>query len=86
MSTISFASGADLSCSQYGSGYPGITGRGTAGRGFPFYFWPVVWAGEGTDYLYPTEVSVPFTHKNQADQHKNPSMAHQVIQVDQEGH
>lgn len=29
----------------YGSGYPGINGRGTSGRGFPFYFWPVVWTG-----------------------------------------
>ncbi|KDR70410.1 hypothetical protein GALMADRAFT_144709 [Galerina marginata CBS 339.88] len=27
----------------YGSGYPGLEGRGTAGRGFPFYFWPVAW-------------------------------------------
>ncbi|KAF8348438.1 hypothetical protein F5887DRAFT_1129407 [Amanita rubescens] len=44
---------------QYGSGYPGITGRGTAGRGFPFYFWPVVWAGADTGYLYPTEYGSP---------------------------
>ncbi|TDL25300.1 hypothetical protein BD410DRAFT_744058 [Rickenella mellea] len=29
----------------YGSGYPGIAGRGVAGRGFPFLFWPVVWGG-----------------------------------------
>ncbi|KDR70408.1 hypothetical protein GALMADRAFT_76087 [Galerina marginata CBS 339.88] len=29
--------------STYGSGYPGVEGRGTSGRGFPFYFWPVAW-------------------------------------------
>ncbi|KXN90331.1 hypothetical protein AN958_04364 [Leucoagaricus sp. SymC.cos] len=28
---------------QYGSGYPGIPGRGVSGRGFPFYFWPITW-------------------------------------------
>ncbi|KIM37034.1 hypothetical protein M413DRAFT_52636, partial [Hebeloma cylindrosporum] len=27
----------------YGSGYPGIAGRGTAGRNFPFIFWPLAW-------------------------------------------
>ncbi|KAI9569797.1 hypothetical protein HD554DRAFT_2087454 [Boletus coccyginus] len=31
----------------YGSGYPGITGRGVSNRGFPFWFWPVVWNGPG---------------------------------------
>ncbi|KAF8348437.1 hypothetical protein F5887DRAFT_586979 [Amanita rubescens] len=45
--------------SQYGSGYPNITGPGTTGRGFPFYFWPVVWAGNGTGYLYPTDYGLP---------------------------
>jgi len=45
--------------SQYGSGYPNITSPGTAGRGFPFYFWPVVWAGNGTGYLYPTDYGLP---------------------------
>ena len=29
----------------FGSGYPGVVGRGVAGRGFPFYFWPLVWGG-----------------------------------------
>ncbi len=29
--------------STYGSGYPGIAGRGVGGRGFPFGFWPIVW-------------------------------------------
>ncbi|KAK1232627.1 hypothetical protein PQX77_004248 [Marasmius sp. AFHP31] len=40
---------------QYGSGYPGVTGAGVAGRGFPFYFWPVTWggaAGAGTAAYY----------------------------------
>lgn len=45
---------------QYGSGYPGISGRGVAGRGFPFVFWPLAWgglAGAGTAaYLHDTEV------------------------------
>lgn len=27
----------------YGSGYPGVVGRGTSGRGFPFFFWPISW-------------------------------------------
>ncbi|KAJ7044162.1 hypothetical protein C8F04DRAFT_691203 [Mycena alexandri] len=34
----------------FGSGYPGISGRGVANRGFPFYFWPLsfgVGAGSG---------------------------------------
>lgn len=46
---------------MYGSGYPGIAGAGVAGRGFPFYFWPLVWgtaAGIGTAaYLHDDEVS-----------------------------
>jgi len=45
---------------QYGSGYPGVAGRGVAGRGFPFVFWPLAWggfAGAGTTaYLHNTEV------------------------------
>jgi len=35
----------------YGSGYPGVPGRGVANRGFPFYFWPLsfgVGGGIGT--------------------------------------
>ncbi|KAK0501410.1 hypothetical protein EDD18DRAFT_1347495 [Armillaria luteobubalina] len=48
---------------SYGSGYPGISGRGVAGRGFPFYFWPVVWggdAGAGTAaYLHSDEYGFP---------------------------
>lgn len=46
---------------QYGSGYPGQTARGVAGRGFPFYFWPVPWigaAGIGGAYLYHNDVRV----------------------------
>ncbi|KAG6377300.1 hypothetical protein JVT61DRAFT_15088 [Boletus reticuloceps] len=41
----------------YGSGYPGVMGRGVAGRGFPFWYWPVVW-GYGApvgSYLRPSE-------------------------------
>uniref|UniRef100_A0A0W0EVJ1 Uncharacterized protein n=1 Tax=Moniliophthora roreri TaxID=221103 RepID=A0A0W0EVJ1_MONRR len=30
---------------QYGSGYPGVTGAGVSGRGFPFHFWPIAWGG-----------------------------------------
>ncbi|KAG5653451.1 hypothetical protein H0H81_000340 [Sphagnurus paluster] len=50
----------------YGSGYPGITGRGVAGRGFPFYFWPLAWGGAGaivggasTQYLRTNEYGQP---------------------------
>ncbi|KAJ3564630.1 hypothetical protein NP233_g8175 [Leucocoprinus birnbaumii] len=42
--------------SWYGSGYPGTSGLGVSGRGFPFYFWPVVLGGTvgyygGSHYL-----------------------------------
>ncbi|KAI0641447.1 hypothetical protein C8Q79DRAFT_1077878 [Trametes meyenii] len=39
----------------YGSGYPGHTGLGVAGLGFPFVFWPLVWGGGlgyGAAYLH----------------------------------
>ncbi|KAL0960248.1 hypothetical protein HGRIS_011880 [Hohenbuehelia grisea] len=43
----------------YGSGYPGVAGRGTAGLGFPFYFWPLAWGGVagggGAAYLHNRE-------------------------------
>ncbi|KAI0942057.1 hypothetical protein AcV7_002590 [Taiwanofungus camphoratus] len=48
--------------SQYGSGYPGVTGRGVAGRGFPFIFWPLVWGeglGYGANYLFGSEYGTP---------------------------
>ncbi|KAH7929943.1 hypothetical protein BV22DRAFT_1001727 [Leucogyrophana mollusca] len=48
---------------QYGSGYPGVTGRGVAGRGFPFWFWPVIWGstvGSSGAYLIDHEV-IPFS-------------------------
>ena len=44
----------------YGSGYPGIGGRGVVGRPFPFWFWPVVWSSNASQiqpYLDGTEVS-----------------------------
>ncbi|KAJ7583772.1 hypothetical protein C8J56DRAFT_192135 [Mycena floridula] len=31
--------------SMYGSGYPGVVGRGVVERSFPFYFWPLAWGG-----------------------------------------
>jgi hypothetical protein len=46
---------------MYGSGYPGYYGPGVAGRGFPFWFWPVIWGGSasaGGDYLYDNEVTI----------------------------
>ncbi|KAG6813942.1 hypothetical protein H0H92_005196 [Tricholoma furcatifolium] len=50
---------------DYGSGYPngGIL-RGTNGRGFPFYFWPVAWTNpftihNGDAYLHPLEYGLP---------------------------
>ncbi|CAA7271480.1 unnamed protein product [Cyclocybe aegerita] len=43
----------------YGSGYPGHTGRGVGGLGFPFVFWPLAWGGVGLGgsalYLHNTE-------------------------------
>ncbi|KAF8554673.1 hypothetical protein OG21DRAFT_1496862 [Imleria badia] len=42
----------------YGSGYPGVSGRGVIGRGFPFWFWPIVWTGYGVpigSYLHDSE-------------------------------
>jgi hypothetical protein len=45
---------------QYGSGYPGVAGRGVAGRGFPFVFWPLAWGGAvglgAGAYLHSNEV------------------------------
>jgi hypothetical protein len=42
-------------CRRYGSGYPGLGNNGVAGRGFPFFFWPIVWGGAlgagGAHYL-----------------------------------
>ncbi|KAJ7069719.1 hypothetical protein C8F01DRAFT_1327044 [Mycena amicta] len=34
--------------SSFGSGYPGIAGRGVVTRGFPFYFWPLSFGVGGT--------------------------------------
>ncbi|KAI3605026.1 acetolactate synthase [Moniliophthora roreri] len=49
--------------SQYGSGYPGIAGRGVANRGFPFFFWPVAWGGAAgvgsAAYLHNREYGNP---------------------------
>ena len=46
---------------EYGSGYPGIQGRGVNSRGFPFFFWPLAWGGLGggfgAAYLHTGEVS-----------------------------
>ncbi|KAG6829781.1 hypothetical protein H0H87_010296 [Tephrocybe sp. NHM501043] len=59
----------------YGSGYPGITGAGVAGRGFPFYFWPVVWGGaagvETANYLHDDE----YGHPNNTDRPGGPMAA-----------
>lgn len=60
----------DESCRTYGSGYPGIAGRGVAGRGFPFFFWPLAWGGVAAlgvgAYLDTDEVShyyFPVSHE-----------------------
>ncbi|KAF9270771.1 hypothetical protein L218DRAFT_889557 [Marasmius fiardii PR-910] len=48
--------------SQFGSGYPGVPGRGVANRGFPFFFWPVAWGGVGLGgaaYLHNNEYGNP---------------------------
>lgn len=34
----------------YGSGYPGVAGRGVGGLNFPFFFWPVTFVGVGGIY------------------------------------
>ncbi|KAL0577776.1 hypothetical protein V5O48_004204 [Marasmius crinis-equi] len=48
---------------QYGSGYPGVTGPGVAGRGFPYYFWPVIWGNANSpgtaSYLHVDEFGQP---------------------------
>ncbi|KAJ7032458.1 hypothetical protein C8F04DRAFT_1003971 [Mycena alexandri] len=36
----------------YGSGYPGNSGRGVAGRGFPFFFWPLSFEGRPGNGAY----------------------------------
>jgi hypothetical protein len=49
----------------YGSGYGvGYTGRGVFGRGFPFFYWPMIWGpgiGAGAAYLHDSEVR-PISH------------------------
>ncbi|KAH9970187.1 hypothetical protein BGW80DRAFT_1332180 [Lactifluus volemus] len=48
--------------SVYGSGYPGLIPYGVSHHDFPFYFWPVVWWGNGTGasaYLYDSEYGLP---------------------------
>jgi hypothetical protein len=52
-----------LDLRTYGSGYPGSSGRGVYDRGFPFYFWPVVWGGDGnTNAAYLHDSEVPHDH------------------------
>ncbi|KAI0754032.1 hypothetical protein C8Q80DRAFT_1136347 [Daedaleopsis nitida] len=54
--------GSVFGTQQYGSGYPGNTGLGVAGRGFPFVFWPLVWGGGfgyGAAYLHNREYGNP---------------------------
>lgn len=46
--------------SMYGSGYPGYSGYDVAGRGFPFWFWPVVWGGSSNQYLHDSEYGDSF--------------------------
>ncbi|KAG2067176.1 hypothetical protein BDR04DRAFT_1028245 [Suillus decipiens] len=46
--------------STYGSGYPGYSGYDVAGRGFPFWFWPVVWGGSSNQYLHDSEYGDSF--------------------------
>ncbi len=50
----------DLPSRSYGSGYPGVKGLGTAGRDFPFGFWPVAWGASAgaasAAYLHTDEV------------------------------
>ncbi|KAJ7035800.1 hypothetical protein C8F04DRAFT_1097384 [Mycena alexandri] len=50
----------------YGSGYPGLSGRGVNGRGFTSacYFWPISWGdgagyGANASYLYDNEYGGP---------------------------
>ncbi|KAG1729564.1 hypothetical protein EDB19DRAFT_1938367 [Suillus lakei] len=45
---------------SYGSGYPGYSSYGVAGRGFPFWFWPVVWGGSANQYLHGSEYGDSF--------------------------
>ncbi|KAG6327969.1 hypothetical protein ID866_11120 [Astraeus odoratus] len=47
----------------YGSGYPGVTGRGVQGRDFPYWYWPCVWgnnAGNTQSYLNGSEYGDSF--------------------------
>ncbi|KAF8902853.1 hypothetical protein CPB85DRAFT_1226853 [Mucidula mucida] len=43
----------------YGSGYSGVSGRGTAGRNFPFYYMPLVYESPDLGYLNPSEYGGP---------------------------
>ncbi|KAJ6510588.1 hypothetical protein C8R45DRAFT_813904 [Mycena sanguinolenta] len=69
----------------YGSGYPGYYTRGVASRGFPFWYWPLVWSGIGyetsSEYLYDT------TEYGQPDNSSRPGgpMATAVFQSNSTG-
>ena len=50
----------------YGSGYPGIAGKGTVGRGFPFFFWPLAFGtvGLGGAYHYHSDVGALYIRRD----------------------
>ncbi|THH17097.1 hypothetical protein EW146_g3657 [Bondarzewia mesenterica] len=48
--------------STYGSGYPGVIHPAVLGRGFPFFFWPIVWGSSAVGvatYLHDNEYGEP---------------------------
>jgi hypothetical protein len=63
---------------QYGSGYPGISTPGVAGRGFPFGFWPVTFggaAGAGVNNRYRSdEVCDTVARSNSSYKNLTPSI------------
>ncbi|KAH9976919.1 hypothetical protein BJV74DRAFT_861721 [Russula compacta] len=81
--------------SIYGSGYPGIGGYpyGVAGRGFPFFFWPVVWPGPAVgssgylhntnEYGFPDNSSRPGGYMATAQFKSNYSSSLFVVLADQ---
>ena len=67
----------------YGSGYPGIAGKGTVGLGFPFFFWPLAFGtvGLGGAYHYHSDVGASHLQRGRLVDMEN-SMAVQTIAVD----
>ncbi|KAJ6505332.1 hypothetical protein C8R45DRAFT_861092 [Mycena sanguinolenta] len=59
---------------QYGSGYPSLSGSSVTGRGFPFYYWPIVW-DESSSHEPDLNTTAEYGSPNNASRPGGPLMA-----------